>query len=69
MIFKERRILYRDDLRNLCIKKQWYTRGDCAEYENMLSMTGDGKKYKIPDVICCFHFNTYLSPLISYIPL
>ena len=45
MIFKERRILYRDDLRNLCIKKQWYTRGDCAEYENMLSMTGDGKKH------------------------
>ena len=39
MIFRERRILYRDDLRNLCIKKQWYTRGDCAEYENMLSMT------------------------------
>ena len=45
MIFKDRRILYRDDLRNLCIKKQWYTRGDCAEYENMLSMTGDGKKH------------------------
>ena len=33
--FRERRVLYRDDLRNLCIKKQWYTRDDCAEYKTL----------------------------------
>ncbi|MDE7272638.1 MAG: hypothetical protein K2N95_06185 [Lachnospiraceae bacterium] len=43
--YKEKRVLYRDSLRNLCIEKQWYTRGDCAEYEKLLSMTGDGEKH------------------------
>lgn len=43
--YKEKRVLYRDSLRNLCIEKQWYTRGNCAEYEKLLSMMGDGEKH------------------------
>ena len=35
---KERRILRMDDLRGLCIKKSWYTRGDCEAYGRILRL-------------------------------
>ena len=34
----------RDDLRNLCIKNNWYTRGNSDEYENLLHVCGGNKK-------------------------
>lgn len=34
--YKETRILYKDDLRNLCIKHNWYTCGTCKEYSVLL---------------------------------
>lgn len=33
---KETRIINWNDLRNLCIKNDWYTRGNNEEYANML---------------------------------
>ncbi|MDE7477164.1 MAG: hypothetical protein K2M91_04300, partial [Lachnospiraceae bacterium] len=42
---------YRDSLRNLCIEKQWYTRGSCDDYEKLLSMTKDGEKHITTDDI------------------
>ena len=36
--YKEIRRLYDDDLRNLCINKNWYTRGNTEEYTNLLNM-------------------------------
>ena len=35
---KERRTLRGDDVRRLCIEKNWYTRGDCEEYRKVLKM-------------------------------
>lgn len=35
----ETRKLYYDDLRQLCIKNNWYTQGNCKDYENMLNMS------------------------------
>ena len=35
-MFTERRKLYRDDLRRLCIEKNWYTRGHNEDYEDLL---------------------------------
>lgn len=45
-VYFERRIICPDDLRNYCIKNQFYTKGDCASYEKLLGMC---KK---------FHFST-----------
>lgn len=36
--YKEVRKLYDDNLRSLCISKNWYTRGNCEEYQNLMSM-------------------------------
>lgn len=36
--YKEIRKLHADTLRGLCIAKNWYTRGTCEEYENLLKM-------------------------------
>lgn len=44
MKIKETRIMTMDDLRNLCIKENWYTCGDCEEYDNLLNMTKNGWK-------------------------
>lgn len=38
---KETRKIHSDDLRNLCIKKNWYTKGTGEEYSNLLA-TADG---------------------------
>lgn len=34
--YREVRKLNADDLRSLCIKECWYTRGSCVEYINLL---------------------------------
>lgn len=39
MKIKETRIMHRSDLRLLCIKHDWYTSGDNAEYSKLLDMT------------------------------
>ena len=36
---KERRTLRSDDVRRLCIEKNWYTRGDCEEYNKVLKLS------------------------------
>lgn len=36
--YVEVRKLYADNLRSLCISKNWYTRGNVSEYENLFSM-------------------------------
>ena len=41
---KERRMLTRDDLRQLCIKKNWYTRGTNGDYEWMLNRIEEHEK-------------------------
>lgn len=42
--YKEVRRLYSDALRGLCIAKNWYTKGNCDEYMNLLNMC-DKRKY------------------------
>lgn len=37
MDYTEHRTLSADDVRSLCISKEWYTRGDCEAYSNLLS--------------------------------
>ena len=41
-MMREKRVIYTDQLRSLCIAKGWYTCGNCAEYSRMLDMCGDG---------------------------
>lgn len=38
MKIKETRRLYADDLRSLCIKHDWFTCGDCEEYDGLFNM-------------------------------
>lgn len=38
----ERRYLFRNDLRVLCIRKNWYTCGDNKEYDNLLHSFDEG---------------------------
>lgn len=35
MKYTERRLIQCTDLRTLCIKNNWYTRGDCEEYDDL----------------------------------
>ena len=37
----EKRTLSVYDLRNLCIARNWYTRGDCFEFDKMLAQTNE----------------------------
>lgn len=37
---QEIRTMTAEELRSLCIRKNWYTRGTNEEYENLLSLTG-----------------------------
>ena len=37
-IIKEIRTLSTESIRNLCIKMNWYTKGTCAEYDELLRM-------------------------------
>ena len=41
MEFVETRNMHICDLRNLCIKRNWYTRGTNAEYSNLFDMLSD----------------------------
>lgn len=43
MKYKETRYLFADDLRNLCIKHRWYTKGACADYNHLLYDLADRK--------------------------
>lgn len=48
---KETRKLYRDDLRRLCIKNNWYTRGTCEEYEKMLTFADACDNVTTADIV------------------
>lgn len=39
--YKEFRSLSGNDLRALCIRNNWYTRGTCEEYERLFSLLHD----------------------------
>jgi precorrin-4 methylase len=45
--FSERRTLTVDELRALCIKRNWYTEGDNAEYDHLLSLVEDRNGYPV----------------------
>lgn len=45
-----RKSINRDDLRNLCIRQEYYTRGDCEAYEELLSYV-DGRNITDNDII------------------
>lgn len=40
--YKEIRIMYYDDLRSVCIRNDYYTRGTNAEYEALFGKLRDG---------------------------
>lgn len=40
--YKEFRVCYYDDLRALCIRNNYYTRGTCEEYENLFARLKNG---------------------------
>lgn len=42
--YREVRKIREDDLRNLCVAKHWYTRGDNAAYNHLLSDLADRKE-------------------------
>lgn len=35
-MMKIERTVYWEDLRNACIREEWYTKGTCEEYDNLL---------------------------------
>ena len=37
--YKETRMMSSEDLRNLCIRQNWFTRGTNEEYDKLLAMT------------------------------
>lgn len=41
MEYTEHRNLSADDVRSLCISKEWYTRGDCQAYSDLLNSIFD----------------------------
>lgn len=44
MKIKETRRMSMDSLRNLCIRNDWFTRGDCRAYDKFLKMSGNCQK-------------------------
>lgn len=48
---RETRNLYRDDLRRLCIKNNWYTRGTNEEYEKMLTFVDACDNVTTADIV------------------
>lgn len=42
--YREVRKIREDDLRNLCIAKRWYTRGDSAAYNHLLNDLAENKE-------------------------
>ena len=55
MKVKETRWMDMDDLRGLCIKHRWFTRGDCKAYDKLLKMPYDakGSRRNITTTILC----------------
>ena len=43
MTIQEKRWMNMDDLRELCIRHEWFTRGDCKAYDKFLNMPYDTK--------------------------
>ena len=43
MTIEEKRWMNMDDLRALCIRHIWFTRGDCKAYDKFLNMPYDAK--------------------------
>lgn len=43
MKIKETRRIFAEDLRNLCIRNNWYTRGNSAEYNHLLLDLAENK--------------------------
>lgn len=42
--YREVRRIHADSLRNLCIAKNWYTRGNTEEYSHLLYDMAEGKE-------------------------
>lgn len=50
--YREVRKIREDDLRNLCIAKQWYTRGDNAAYNHLLNdLAKDKENITTDDIV------------------
>lgn len=50
--YREVRKIREDDLRNLCIAKRWYTRGDNATYNHLLNdLAGDKENITTDDIV------------------
>lgn len=50
--YTEVRKIFADDLRNLCIRKNWYTKGTCEEYTHLLHvMAAEGKNITTGDIV------------------
>ena len=54
---KERRVLYASDLRELCIKNRWYTRGTNEDYNNLFDSIR--KKEITSDMIADIAFDIF----------
>jgi len=51
-MYKEVRTLSAENLRNLCIKQHWYTRGTNSEYDNLLfDLAADKENLTTADII------------------
>lgn len=48
---KETRKLYREDLRNLCIRKSWYTRGGNEAYAELLETADTLENVKSENIV------------------
>ena len=48
--YSELRFMSAENLRLLCIKERWYTRGNCDEYGKLLEMPV-GKNIKTVDIV------------------
>ena len=42
--YKEIRKISAEALRNLCVRRDWYTGGDCEEYDNLLFNLAENKE-------------------------
>lgn len=50
--YREVRKIRVDDLRNLCIKNRWYTRGDNAAYNHLLNdLAGNKENITTEDIV------------------
>lgn len=54
MTIQEKRWMDMDNLRALCIRHGWFTRGDCKAYGKFLNMTYDAKGTQRNITTICF---------------